>query len=554
MSARTRFGAARFASTKELKKAGLVNNGGLHHGYTSEKKPKQIGFDADTATIVIGPPGSSKYTSHFSYQLINEENTVYFDPKGEAAATTALTMPFADCYVFNPYALWTEKPWYLPASHRFNILDFVDSQSPMLFEDMLTVSLDLINKPKGGGSSEHFWGKAVQVTTCLLTFLKEMNPHASLVDFYNLLGDIRGSGEEDYFQTLHAPAMLSSSFSAVQQTASELLVKREQAPAEFESIMSTISNSVQILGSPAMQRVLSGKSTISMPELLVSKRPFKFYICIPVHLIDSCAGIIRALISTIAIAQQRRPEQRVHIIIDEAGQLGHFESLKKLFSFGRGSKLRVSAAFQSIGQAIDNFGKDGFDTLFGSAQSKIILGVASEHSARFISDFLGKQTCLYDPFIKQANASVNQTAFIQKAIKKGQFAETLPDIAKEWQSAQAKDAVARPLRTTEELIQMPGDKGLLSFHGLGVHPYEYQKVHYFENRDYAHRFLPNPFHPPFDSAQLPGRFWGTNKTAVMSEAVPAALAHFPQYAQGSWSYIKGHCPYPRKRRWFSLRK
>lgn len=553
MSAKTRFGAARFASTHELLKAGLINNGGLHHGYTFERKPRQIGFQADTGSIIIGSAGSGKLSTHLAYQIIKKENTVFFDPKGEGAAICATMMPWADVYLFNPFGLWTEQPWYLPACHRFNILSFVNSDSPMLFEDMLTIATDLISKPKGGGgNSEHFWGKAVMVTTALLTFLKEVNPHASLIDVYNVLGDIRGGGQDDFFATLHYPAMMGSSYSQVRQVADELLTKRTQAPGEFESILSTISNSVQILGSPALQRVLSGTSTVTMPEMLRSSRPFKLFIMIPVHLIESCAGIIRALISSITISQQRHPINPVHIIIDEAGQLGNFESLKRMYSFGRGAKIRISTAWQNIGQGYDNLGKDGFDTVFSNAQSKVILSVASEQSARFISEYMGKSTHYYDPYLKHAQANINQTALIQKAIQGGGLQGTLPDIAKAWEQSQAQEAVARPLKTTEELINMPPETGLLLFHGLGVHPYEYQKWHYFLNPDYAHLFLLNPFHAPFDRVRLPrgqGRF---RTVPIVCEPVPEAISHLAQYKQGYWSYPKGHCPYQPKRKLFGL--
>ncbi len=553
MSASERFGTACFSSTNKLVKAGLVSNGGLHHGYTFEKHPQQIGYDADTASILIGAAGTGKFSTHFAYQLLHPESTAFLDMKGEAAATTGMTQPDCDCYFFNPYGLWTDAPWFLPASHRFNILDFVDSNSPMLFEDMLTIALDGVSKPKGGGASEHFYGKAVEVLTAVLVSTKDMNPNASLIDCYNVLGDMRGSGGDDHFASLHYPVMMASSYSAVQKVAQEMMEKREKAPGEFEGILSTISNSLKILGSPALQRVLSGKSTITMPQLVASERPVKFYIMIPVHLVESCAGIIRMLISTLTIAQQRNPKMRLNIIIDEAGQLGNFTTLCRLYSFGRGSKCRVHSAWQNIGQGFDNLGKDAFDTVFANAQSKIILGIASEHSAKFISDYLGKQTYEYESYVRHGHAKLNQARTMREAMTGKPLNEILPDIAKDWQISNSTEAVSRALMTPDELIHMPPDQGLLDFHSLGVRPYLYQKRHYFENPDIVHRFLPNPFHPPYDRVMLPIR-WGRKKSVpIISEPVPDEIAQRPQYAQGMWSYPRGYCPLKRKRRWFGFK-
>lgn len=552
-SAAERFGSARFATTEEMVAAGLVNNGGLHQGFTHERRPKPIGFDADTATVVVGAAGTWKFTSHCAYQLHHDETTVFFDQKGEGAATTGLMMPWADCYFFNPYGLWSEAPWFVPSNHRFNLLDFVDSDSPTLFEDMMMMSLGLINKPKGGGASEHFYGKGVQISTGLLTFLKEFNPHASLIDFYNLTGDIRGGGMEDYFANLHYPMMMTSSYSAVRQMADELYIKRTQAPAEFESIMSTISNSIQILGSPALQTVLSGTSTISIQKMLEQdERKKKFYIMLPAHLTEACAPIIRCMFSAISIVQQRNPKQRIHLLIDEAGQLGHFEALQRLFSFGRGSKTRVSAIFQNLGQPLQFYGQEGFDTLFGNAQTKLFLGVSSEKTAKYLSNDLGKASYLFDPPLKQTHAAIKRAEVFNRALREGKLAAALPDLARETESMHTPDAVARLLRTPDELIHMPVDEGILSIHGKGVYPYQYRKVHYFDNPYMAHCFLPNPSHPPYDRVVLPIGGGRTRTVPIITEQVPDEIAHLPQYSQGQWSYPKGFCPYQPKRRWFGL--
>jgi type IV secretion system protein VirD4 len=430
----------------------------------------------------------------------------------------------------------------------------VQAGSVSFYEDCMTVALNVINKPKGGGNgnSEHFWGKAVQITTCLLVCLKEHNASASLVDLFHVVGDLRGSGDSDDFTLLHYPAMKASAFTAVQHMADELLSKRDTAGAEYESIISTISNSLQILGSPALQMALSSPSDITPQAFCASDIANKLFIIIPAHLMEACAPIIRTIFASVTIAQQRSPTRRLHLLIDEAGQLGHFEALLRLFSFGRGSKTRVSAIFQNVGQPMQHYGRDGFDTLFGNAQTKLFLGISSEATARYVSDYLGKQTYQYHAKSKQAAAFARQHTLLREMYSGGDVFKVLPELAKQRTLINTPESVSRPLMTPDELIHLPENEGILTIQGKGLRPYIYRKIPYFLNPSVAHHFLPNPFHAPFDRVKLPkgnGRF----KTVhVITEDVPAAIAHKPQYQRGQWSYPKGYRPKLPRKKWFGL--
>jgi type IV secretion system protein VirD4 len=68
------------------------------------------------------------------------------------------------------------------------------------------------------------------------------------------------------------------------------------------------------------------------------------------------------------------------------------------------------------------------------------------------------------------------------------------------------------------------------------------KSRYFERRDYAGRYFPNPF---FDrdmgSVRVRTRL-GFRRRRVIREAVPERFKDFPQYASGEWSFIEGYRP------------
>jgi type IV secretion system protein VirD4 len=541
MAAKTRYGSAHFASAQDLKAAGLLSKTGLPFGFTWDKKPKQIRFAADTANLILGAAGSEKLVSCIAYQMMERDRSVILDMKGEIAAITTSMQPWCEIYAFNPYSLWREAPWFLP-HHRFNPLEMLDKNAPSFFEDALTLALNLINRSKAsGGNSQHFDNKAIALCHAGILCLKEYNENASLIDLFHFIGDIRGGGEEDFFQDLHYPAMKSSVFASVQQMADELLNKRSNAPAEFESILSTVSNSLAILGSPSLQMALSGQSDITAEQFCQPDKSRKFFIIIPAHLMEACAPIIRCIFAAFTIQQQRKPLGQLHMVIDEAAQLGKFDALLRMFAYGRGSKTRVSAIFQNYGQIVENYGKEGTDTLMGNAQTKLILGVASEQTAKFVSDYLGKTTHEYDPYLKQYEAAQKRSTATMQAMRGGNIYQHLGDILQADAGMDNPDSVSRNLLNPDEVMHMDSDVGIASFHGLGIRPYQYRKIPYYQHKDYAHRFLPNPF-IAHDHITVPAWFGRTKRVPIITEDVPEAISHLPQYQQAQWSYPKGCKP------------
>jgi type IV secretion system protein VirD4 len=544
-----RFGSAGFATLKDIERAKLLNNGGLHHGYTLEKKPRQIQLLEHTPTLVLGSAGSQKYTTHLAYQAVAKNMTsIILDAKGEIAATAAMLMPSSEVYLFNPFSLWTGYPWFLPSNHRFNVLDILQANSPTLFDDALTLAKNLIEKPKGGsGSSMHFYGKAVQITTALLIYLKEHNEHASLADLYNLVGDISGGGQNDYFLSMHYPAMQNSKFHAVRIAADEMLSKRDMAPGEFASIMSTVSNALQIMGSPALQMALSGPSTISFKDFIKPDTVRKLFIMVPAHMLESCAPIIRCMIAAIAIEQQRSPVNSIHFILDECAQLGRFDLLPFMMSYLRGAKAKVTPVFQNAGQIFDLYGAEGADTIIANAQAKIITGASSERTARLISQLGGKTTYRHVPQSKKNEGHFKRMQALQKAMDGGSTTTAVMEMMRQQQAMNMPEAVARDLITADEVLRMPAHIGLMYLHGVDVGLYQYLKLPYFKNKAYAHRFLPNPYLAPHDRIFIPASFGRMKAVKLITEKVPKSVSQLPQYSQEEWSYPEGFNPLKTKR-------
>jgi type IV secretion system protein VirD4 len=541
-------GSAHFSTTEELERAGLINNGELHLGFTHERHPRPIGFDSDAPLLCIGPAGVGKFVTTLIYMMIKRGLKIVNDSKGEIAATTKCSS-FAEKYYFNLYGLHSGAPWFIPSHHRFNFLDFADPNSPTFFEDMLSLAMNHTNKPKGGGNSVHFYNKAVEVMTGLMMYGKEINKHFSMPDLYNVMGDIQGGGDTDYFADMHYPQMIKSRFSYVRNLAGELKTKLEKGGAEFSGIMSTISSSLSAYGSPAMQFACSGPSTITIGELLKNDKDRELFFMIPAEYQERCGPIIRAFICAISIVQQRNPRGQLHICLDEAGQIsrGGFEALPRLCSFGRGSQTFMSTFWQDRAQLDACLGKDDANTVVSNSQKKIILGAGSHHTAKFVRDnILGETTHHYIAPSKYVGADYKRAHAIREVLNGGDIGKALTEIEEQQALMHAPESVSRPLLTEDEIMHIPPNMGILDIQGIGIRPYLFSKIPYFENRAIAHRFLPNPYHPPYDRIFIPSWFGRKRSVEIISERVPEAIAHLPQYSGGYWSYPKGFCPLSRK--------
>ena len=79
--------------------------------------------------------------------------------------------------------------------------------------------------------------------------------------------------------------------------------------------------------------------------------------------------------------------------------------------------------------------------------------------------------------------------------------------------------------------------------GYGIPPFLADKSPYFAMPRYSGLYGPNPyFDRDLSLVKVPGRFKRKRTLKVITEAVPAALAHLPQYQNGVWSFIEGHRP------------
>ena len=240
--------------------------------------------------------------------------------------------------------------------------------------------------------------------------------------------------------------------------------------------------------------------------------------------------------------KSRAPQsERVLLLVDEAGQLGKFETLLRAFTYGRGAGVRAWAIFQDVGQIVRNFGQPALQGFLGSAQMRQFFGVRDFETAKLVSSMLGSETLEYDDTLKQDLARQKKHEAVRNVMRGADPFEAGREYAHYARVAEHRTKQARSLMTPEEVLDMPEDRQIIFISGKNLKPIYAAKYPYYTRPEMAGHYLANPYHPPLDAVPIAGRL-GTSWARIVTEPVPGKFASFPQYRAGVWSYVKGYKP------------
>ncbi|MGK2959053.1 MAG: type IV secretory system conjugative DNA transfer family protein [Acidimicrobiales bacterium] len=263
---------------------------------------------------------------------------------------------------------------------------------------------------------------------------------------------------------------------------------------------------------------------------------------VPIEYVQLWSPILRTMFTVQMLYKSRAPSAPpINMIIDEAGQLGSFEALLRAFTFGRGAGVRTWALFQDAGQIIRNFGAPALQGFMGSAALRQFFGVRDYQTAQMVSSMLGTETLEYDDHLRQADAQRQKRQAAMSIMNGGDPFAAFADMKYHAFAEDHRTKQARALMMPEEVLAMPEDRQILFVSGKDLKPIYAEKHPYYTRREFAGRFLPNPFHPPINSVAIPSR-WGSRRANIITEPVPSKFAHYPQYATGAWSYVEGYRP------------
>lgn len=525
-----RFGSARWATEADIEDAGLFNRSGLQIGFWGDRP---LHYHSDAPMILIGGAGSGKLRDILGHVLCQPKHGagMVLDLKGELAATSLVSfaMQGKRAYMWNPAALAG-----LP-QHRLNPLDLLTANSTSLHADCRMFAESLIPF-SGGGESRYFEQRARDWISAILLFLTEWHGRVTFVELSDFLNSIEGDAAT-WARCLDL--MQQSDHTNVRRTAGEIFAKQTDSPREFGSIIGTIYAALGCLDDPLLRTSLCDPD-LDFDDFVTQANAYVF-INVPAEFVSIWSPVIRCFFTAVMLHKARQTSAgRITFIIDEAAQLGRFEGLTRLFSYGRGLGIRTWAVFQDVGQIAARFGFGALQTFIGSSACRQFIGIRDYDTAQMVSDMLGSETLSYDDPLLQTRARHAKADALLRFLN-GDPLSAVRDYKRFQFEATHRAKQARKLMTPDEILTMPEDRQIIFLSGINLAPIFAHKRPYFTSMSLAGRYLPNPYHPPCDTVVVQTES-GPERRRIITEDVHPSTAMLPQYTSGQWSYVEGFRP------------
>jgi type IV secretion system protein VirD4 len=431
-------------------------------------------------------------------------------------------------FCINPFNMHVGAPWFLP-SHRVNPLDVLHPLSESLAADCKLLMEMMIPKVKTGGDN-YFPDKAREWGRVILLWMVRRGGSVTLPAFYKLISavyaDLTG------WDSICAQ-MRTFSHPDIQRVVGEMVTKRDEAPKEFSGILGTLFNGLSFVGDEALSACLAD-ADFSLSVVTSDFQPVNVYLIFPSEFMEMYAPFLRLIIGVAMIYKSRAPASPpVVFLIDEAAQLGYFEALQRAYGIGRGKGIRTWAFFQSMGDIEGHYGRDGAKAMMSSAQLRQFFGVRDFETARMVSDMVGQATVFYDDPIQQENYKMQGLGAV---LRGATDPVDLIHAAHNIKMSQEKSIARRDLIAPDEVLGLPPNEQIAFIGDLSLATVRAKRRHYYERADLAGRYLPNPFHPPYDQVAVK-RKERVISAPVVSSAVSNDLAGLPQYQAGQMSFV-----------------
>lgn len=526
-----RFGSAGWADEDDLRAAGLFRGAGLPIGYYGRLP---LHLEGDAPLLTIGGAGSGKLRDLLGYVVCCSPGMpmLILDPRGEMREVSHVAHAHhrGRAYGWDPVGI-TSQP-----QNRINPLDILKLDCANLHGDCAFIAEGLVPL-SGGGNGRYF---ELRARDWIANILKADVEQKGGTDFARLGRIVNAIESDPQLWAAFLEGMLESRFESVRRSAGEMLKKQQDTPKEFGSILGEIYSNLAFMNDPVLMCSLE-QPDVSLEDLCTG-RAHKVFLNVPAEYLGIWSPIIRVMFTVAMLYKARNSSApRLTMLVDEAGQLGRFEALLRSFTYGRGAGVRSWALFQDVGQIKRNFDAAALQGFMGSAQMRQFFGVRDYETAKMVSDMLGSETLQFDDTLRQQEATRRKRQIAMEIMEGGDPFQAAYDFAHFQRAAQHRSVQARQLMTPDEVLALGEDEQILFISGKNLKPILANKYPYYTRREMAGLYLPNPHHPPVDRVRIQTLF-GKRWRRVISEPVPQALASFPQYQDGTLSYVEGFKP------------
>ena len=458
----TTYGSARWASRREIVRAGLHRDHGVMLGTLCGR---YLRHDGPEHVMAFAPTRSGKGVGLVVPTLLSwTGSAVIHDIKGENWTLTAgWRARFSHCLLFNP----TDA-----ASAHYNPLLEV-RRGVNEVRDVQNIA-DILVDPEGALERRNHWEKtshSLLVGAILhILYAEEEKTLARVATFLSdpqrpFTATLKRMMSTNHLGTPDAPIV----HPVVASAAREVLNKSDN---ERSGVLSTAMSFLGLYRDPTVAEVTSGCDW-RIADLVEAKSPVSLYLVVPPSDISRTKPLIRLVLNQIgrrltehlhAEGQGRR--HKLLMMLDEFPALGRLDFFETSLAFLAGYGVRAFLIAQSLNQIEKAYGEH--NAILDNCHVRVAFATNDERTGKRISDALG-------------------TATEQRAMRNYAGHRLAPWLAHVMVSRQE---TARALLTPGEVMQLPPTDELVLV--AGTPPIRAKKLRYYEDATFKARVLPAP--------------------------------------------------------------
>jgi len=459
----TTYGSARWATTREVERAGLHRDAGVFLG---KLRGRYLRHDGPEHVMAFAPTRSGKGVGLVVPTLLSwTGSAVIHDIKGENWQLTAgWRSRFSHALLFNPTDAKSAK--YNP------LLEVRRGEHEV--RDVQNIA-DILVDPEGALERRNHWEKtshSLLVGAILhVLYAEEEKTLARVATFLSdpqrpFTATLRRMMTTNHLGTKDAPQV----HPVVALAAREVLNKSEN---ERSGVLSTAMSFLGLYRDPTVAEVTS-RCDWRIADLVEADHPVSLYLVIPPSDISRTKPLVRLVLNQIGrrltekldgTGQGARKHQLL-MMLDEFPALGRLDFFETSLAFMAGYGVRAFLIAQSLNQIEKAYGEH--NSILDNCHVRVAFATNDERTARRISDALGIAT-------------------EQRAMRNYAGHRLAPWLAHVMVSRQE---TARPLLTQGEVMQLAPADELVMISGMA--PIRAKKLRYYEDRNFRDRLAPPP--------------------------------------------------------------
>jgi type IV secretion system protein VirD4 len=451
------YGSARWATMREVKRAGLLGPDGVVLGRYGRA---YLRHDGPEHVLCFAPTRSGKGVGLVVPSLLTwSGSAIVHDIKGENWTLTAgFRARYGRVLLFDPTN---------GASAAYNPLLEV-RKGEWEVRDVQNIA-DILVDPEGSLERRNHWEKtshSLLVGTILHVLYAE--PDKTLAGVAAFLSDPRRAIEASLKAMMTTPHLGEAGpHPVVASAARELLNKSEN---ERSGVLSTAMSFLGLYRDPVVARV-TRRCDWRIVDLIADDRPATLYLVVPPSDISRTKPLVRLLLNQIGrrLTEELHANNRRHrvlLMLDEFPALGRLDFFESALAFMAGYDLKGFLIAHSLNQIEKAYGPN--NSILDNCHVRVCFATNDERTAKRVSDALGVATEL-------------------RAMKNYAGHRLSPWLGHLMISRQE---TARHLLTAGEVMQLPPSDELVLV--AGCPPIRAKKARYFQDRRFAERILPPP--------------------------------------------------------------